>query len=199
MDDDGVQTAFNLILEEIGSVSKELKEEAKRLVDRDNYDAVSNLMGTGKRLDSYQLKVKALQKEWIEAFDPGTRSRTHYEPAITEPLSSQALHLTMTYAEASAEAECIGRQVKIFPGSYVRKQTFESLHENVLLRRTEALKKGELVPCGNPDLLEVKVPVIFGSPSAGAQFVAGCSVSGPREWQIKDKGVSLKHWKSSQQ
>jgi hypothetical protein len=34
MDDDGVQTAFDLILEEIGSVSKELKEEAKRLVDK---------------------------------------------------------------------------------------------------------------------------------------------------------------------
>lgn len=198
MDDDGVQTAFDLILEEIGSVSKELKDEAKRLVDKDDFDAVSNLMGTGKRLDSFQLKVKALQKEWIEAFDPGTRSRTHYEPTIIETPHSQPLRLTMKYAEASAEAECIGHKVKVLQGSYVRKQTFASIHENVFSRRTEALKKGELMPCGNPELLEVKVPITFGSPSAAAQFVAGCSVSGPREWQIKGKGVSLRHWKSIQ-
>ncbi len=39
MDDDGVHTAFDLILEEIGSVSKELSEEAKKLVDANDYDA----------------------------------------------------------------------------------------------------------------------------------------------------------------
>lgn len=199
MDDDGVQTAFELILEEIGSVSKELKEEAKRLVDKDDFDSVSNLMGTGKRLDTFQLKVKALQNEWVQAFDPGTRSRTHYEQVAFETPTTQSLPLTMTYAEASAQAECTGRKVTILPGSFVRKQIFESLHENVLQRRQETEKKGILVSCNNPDLLEVKAAVIFTSPSAAAQFVAGCSVSGPREWQVKGKGVSLKHWKTKQE
>ena len=199
MDDDGVQTAFELILEEIGSVSKELKEEAKRLVDKDDFDSVSNLMGTGKRLDTFQLKVKALQKEWVQAFDPGTRSRTHYEQVTFETPTTQSLQLTMTYAEASAQAECTGRKVTILPGSFVRKQIFESLHENVLQRRQETEKKGILVSCNNPDLLEVKAAVTFTSPSAAAQFVAGCSVSGPREWQVKGKGISLKHWKTKQE
>ena len=94
MDNDGVHTAFDLILEEIGSVSNELKKEAKRLVDKDDYDAVSKLMGTGKHLDSFQLKVKALQKEWVTAFDPDTRSRTHYESAEIETPSSMSLRVT---------------------------------------------------------------------------------------------------------
>ncbi|WP_291986698.1 DUF4357 domain-containing protein [Candidatus Accumulibacter sp. ACC007] len=199
MDDDGVQTAFELILEEIGSVSKELKESAKRLVDKDDFDSVSALMGTGKRLDTFQLKVKALQKEWVEAFDPGTRGRTHYEPVAFETATTQLLQLTMTYAEAWAEADCIGREVTILAGSFVRKQTFESLHANVLQRRKDAEKKGILVLCNNPELLEVKSAAAFTSPSAAAQFVAGCSVSGPREWQVKGKGVSLKHWKAKQE
>ncbi|ESQ17049.1 MAG: DUF4357 domain-containing protein [Thiohalocapsa sp. PB-PSB1] len=196
MDDDGVQTAFELILEEIGSVSKELKEEAKRLVDRDDFDSVARLMGTGKQLDSFQLKVKSLQKEWVQAFDPETRARTHYDPVAIETAPSQALSLTMTYAEASATATCIGRKVTVLPGSFVRKKIFESMHENVQQRRKEAEASGILVPCQDSELLEVTEEVPFASPSAAAQFVAGCSVSGPREWQISGKGVSLKHWKT---
>lgn len=199
MDDDGVQTAFELILEEIGSVSKELKEEAKRLVDKSDFDAVTRLMDTGKRLDSFQLKVKAIQKEWVQAFDADTRSRTHYEPIIVETAPSQALPLTMTYAEASANAQCIGRKVTVLPGSFVRKHIYESMHENVQQRRQEAEASGILVLCSNPELLKVTAEVLFTSPSAAAQFVAGCSVSGPREWQVQGKGVSLKQWKSQQQ
>ena len=196
MDDDGVQTAFELILEEIGSVSKELKEEAKRLVDKGDFDSVGRLMGTGKQLDSFQLKVKALQKEWVQAFDPETRARTHYEPVEVETAPSQALSLTMTYADASASAKCVGRKVTVLPGSFVRKQVFESMHENVQQTRKEAEAIGILVPCANPELLKVTKELPFSSPSAAAQFVAGCSVSGPREWQVEGKGVSLKHWKS---
>lgn len=105
----------------------------------------------------------------------------------------------MTYAEAFANARCVGRKVTILPGSFVRKQTFESMHENVQQRRQEAEAKGILAPCGNPELLEVASEVLFTSPSAAAQFVAGCSGSVPREWQVQGKGVSLKHWKSQQQ
>jgi hypothetical protein len=155
-------------------------------------------MGTGKRLDTFQLKVKALQKEWVAAFDPSTRSRTQYDATPLETPNTQSLPLTMTYAEASAHAECIGRKVTILPGSTVRKEVFESLHENVLERRQEAEKNGILVCCDNPDLLEVKAKTLFTSPSAAAQFVAGCSVSGPREWQVTGKGISLKHWKTTQ-
>lgn len=38
MDSDGVKAAFELIQEEIGSVSRELKDEAKQLVDSGDFD-----------------------------------------------------------------------------------------------------------------------------------------------------------------
>jgi hypothetical protein len=198
MNDDGVQTAFELILEEIGSVSKEIKEDVNRLNDKDDYDAVSRLIGTRKKLDSFQLKVKALQKEWVQTFDLDTRARTHYEPVTVETTTSQTLPLTMTYAKASANAQCVGQKVTILPGSFVRKQILESMPENVQQTRHEAEASGVLVPCSNPKFLEVTREVLFTSPSAAAQFVAGCSVNGLRQWQVQGKGISLKQWKKQQ-
>jgi len=84
MKDDGVHTAVEIILEEIGSVSKELIQEAKGLIDKSDFDAVQKLMDTGKSLDEFQVKVRSLQNEWINNFDVGTRSRTHFEPVEIE-------------------------------------------------------------------------------------------------------------------
>jgi len=196
MKDDGVHTAFELILEEIGSVSKELKQEAKRLIDKGDYEAVSGLMDTGKRLDTFQIKVRNLQTEWISSFDPNTRSKTHFGHEEIELPIDKSLALTMTYGEALAEAEFLGKNVRLLAGSMVRKEMHESLADHIKEKRKESLKKGELVEAQNSDLYELKEPMLFGSTSAAAQFVAGCSVSGPREWQVKAEGHSLKYWLS---
>jgi hypothetical protein len=57
-----------LILEEIGSVSNELKEEAKTLIDKERHEGVVSLMETAKKLVLFQLKVKALQTEWLNSY-----------------------------------------------------------------------------------------------------------------------------------
>jgi len=194
MQDDGVHTAFELILEEIGNVSKELKQEAKRLVDKGDFDSVSQLMNTGKGLDSFQLKVRSLQTEWINTFDPTTRSKTHFEQREVELPPSETLALTMTSAEAFAEAEYLGRSVRLLAGSTIRKASHESLGDHILQKKKNAISKGDIVDSEDPDLYKVIKPITFGSPSAAVQFVAGCSVSGPREWQVKGKGKSLKYW-----
>jgi hypothetical protein len=193
MKDDGVHTAFGLILEEIGSLSKELKQEAKRLVDKNEFDTVSTMMDTGKRLDNFQVKVRSLQTEWIKTFDPTTRSRTHFEPPI-DVLPSEALSLVMTYGEATADAEYKNGNVNLLAGSTIRKEIHESLPDHIRDKRKETLSNGQIIPVENSDLYRVKAPIIFGSPSGAAQFVAGCSVSGPREWHVKGKGLSLKLW-----
>jgi hypothetical protein len=194
MKDDGVHTAFELILEEIGSVSNQLKQEAKSLVDKDKFDAVSDLMGTGKKLDEFQVKVRKLQTEWINSFDPNVRSKTHFEIGEVDLKLPEVLSLTMTYGDAVAEAIYLGKSVKILEGSTVKRVLHESLADNIREKRKKALQKGDLIDSGNTDLYRLKIPVTFNSPSAAAQFVAGCSVSGPREWQIKGKGKSLKYW-----
>ncbi len=194
MKDDGVHTAFEIILEEIGSVSKELKQESKTLVDKGDYDTVQSLMDTGKKLDSFQIKVRALQNEWTNTFDPTTRSKTHFQPVDIEVPANETLSLIMDYGDAFAEGEYSKKNVRILAGSTVRKETHESLADHIREIRNDAINKGSMVQSEKTELYEVKAPILFGSPSADAQFVAGCSVSGPREWQVKGKGHSLKYW-----
>lgn len=194
MKNDGIQTAFELILEEIGSVSNELKKEAKFLVDKGDFDAVSHLMKTGKELDTFQLKVHSLQKEWINTFDQETRSKTHFS-TISEKIDIQEpLLLTMVYAEASAEAELLENNVRVLAGSTIKKLSYKSLSDHIENRKAKAINDGDLILSSNPELYELKNPIKFNSPSAAACFVAGCSVSGPREWQVKGKSKSLKQW-----
>ncbi len=196
MKDDGIHTAFELILEEIGSVSKELKEEAKHLVDKGDFDAVARLMKTGKEMDTFQLKVHSLQTEWINTFDPDTRSKTHISLVDTNINISDTLLLTMTYGDACAEAEYFGKSVRILAGSTMNRISYHSLADHIEDRKRKAVNDGEVSPSSNEELYEIKRPITFNSPSAAACFVAGCSVSGPREWQVKDNGKSLKYWLS---
>jgi len=194
VENDGVHTAFELILEELGSVSKELKEEAKALVDKGDFDAVSRLMQTGKELDDFQLKVKLMQNEWVNSFDESTRDKTQFTPVQTEGGTEDSLQLTMTYGEAYAEAEYLGRKVKLHTNSTIRKQTHESLADNIKEIKQRTLTDGDIKDDQNKELYRVVKPIVFNSPSGAAQFVAGCSVSGPREWQVKNQRSSLKYW-----
>jgi hypothetical protein len=116
------------------------------------------------------------------------------EPPKIDPPPTEALSLVMTCREATAEAEYKNGNVKLLAGSTIRKEIHESLPDNIRDKRNETLSKQQIVPSEDGDLYEVKAPIIFGSASAAAQFVAGCSVSGPREWQVKAKGCSLKFW-----
>ncbi len=194
MTNDGVKTAFELILEEIGSVSNELKNEAKILLDKGDFDSVSSLMKTGKELDKFQQQVKNLQTDWINNFDPKTRSKTQFTPLADIPKSKGPLALTMTYGEAIAQAEYVGSSIQILAGSTIRKKSHDSLNDHAKEMKSEAINKGEIAPSANPELYEVKTPIAFGSPSGAACFVAGCSVSGPKEWKVKREGISLKEW-----
>ena len=194
MFNDGVQTAFELILEEIGSASNELKESVKLLVDKGDFDAVTRLINTAKSLDSFQLKVSDLQSDWIETFDPETRSKTQFTPSEEMPETSEALSLTMAYGDATAQAEYIEKNVRVLVGSSIRKHSFDSLSDNSKERKAEAIRNGEIELSQNTGLYVVKVPITFSSPSGAACFVAGCAVSGPKEWKVRGQDISLKDW-----
>jgi len=194
MDDDGVRAAFELIQEEIGSVSQELKNHAKQLVDSGGFEQVQRLMETGKKLDQFQLEVKALEKKWVTEFDPDTRSKTEYQPHPISTSSDEVLTLVMTYQLAKAHAELNGKEVTILPGSLIRKESFGSMQDDVLKRKNKAIQKGELIDSSSPLLFELATPINFPSPSAAAVFVAGCSVNGLKEWHVEKQGISLKIW-----
>ncbi len=197
MDDDGVKAAFELIQEEIGSLSRELLDDTVRLVEAGEADKVAKLMQTRKQLEDFQLRVKKLEDNWVAAFDPGTRSRTTYEPAPPDVPESQSLVLTMEYQSASARAELNGKKVTLLASSKIRKQTFGSMPEDILKLKNQAIKKGHLKDSNKPLLFELTIPLEFSSPSATAAFVAGCSVNGRKEWHVEGTGVSLRTWQQN--
>ena len=193
MDDDGVRAGFELIQEEIGSVSKQLKDQAKQLVDSGDFEDVKRLMETGKKLDQFQLEVKELERKWVTEFDPDTRSKTEYPAETVVPAGVGTLTLVMDYQSAKARGELKGKEVTILPGSLIRKESYGSMQEDVLKRKNKAIKKGELADSTNT-LFELKNAITFSSPSAAAGFVAGCSVNGLKEWRVEDQNMSLKAW-----
>ena len=197
MDDDGVRAGFELIQEEIGSVSKQLKDQAKQLVDSGDFDHVKRLMEIGKKLDEFQLEVKDLERKWVTEFDPDTRRKTEYpaQPMISPSVGT--LMLVMDYQSAKARGTLNGKEVTILPGSLIRKASYGSMQEDVLKRKNEAIKKGELTDSTNT-LFELQSTITFSSPSAAAGFVAGCSVNGLKEWHVEDQDMSLKTWQEQQ-
>ncbi len=60
-------------------------------------------------------------------------------------------------------------------------------------RRKELLADAGLVRIDD-GLLRLTQDLKFDSPSGAAQFVAGCSVSGNRDWRIEGTGLPLGRW-----
>lgn len=191
MNNDGVQIAFEIILDELGSVINDLRTE---LEPNGPFHSLKMVCETGEKLEVFQLKVSQLRDEWIATFDPPTRSRTEFQPTEPSPKPKDTVTLTVKYGAASARAEYLGNEVRLLPGSTIKMQSHDSLNAATIERKMEALKKGQITASEIFELYEVKSPMLFNSPSAAAYFVAGCSVSGPRDWQVLGTGKSLKSW-----
>lgn len=75
MDQDGVNTAFELMLGEIRTVIGQLNEEGAAAFRSGDYTNAQTLGETGKALTAFMQKVCSLQQEWNQGFDAATRSR----------------------------------------------------------------------------------------------------------------------------
>jgi hypothetical protein len=73
IDQDGVNIAFDFILEELGNVIEQLRDEGANLFKRGQYDDAKKLGVTGKDLDDFKVKLASLQGDWNKGFDRETR------------------------------------------------------------------------------------------------------------------------------
>ena len=195
MSTDGVHTGFELILEELGSVMHDLQREAEHLVKQGNFGKLSKVSATGEALDTFMGKVGALRDEWLAALNQDTRDKIRSEPIAALSTVSEALRLEVQYGEAIGRAEYHGpRDIRILPGSTINRLSRQSLHSGIQALKKKALQKGDIVEAKNPKLYEVRTPQSFKSPSGAAQFIAGCSVSGPRDWRVQGIGCPLQAW-----
>lgn len=63
-----VNTAFELLLEEIENVVEELNKEAEKTIKLREYDKVKALVEDATKITNFREKVKVLQKEWQTLF-----------------------------------------------------------------------------------------------------------------------------------
>ncbi|MGC8859575.1 MAG: winged helix-turn-helix domain-containing protein, partial [Ignavibacteria bacterium] len=68
MDKNEVNTAFEILLEEIEEVFNIISKEGENAFKTQNFDKAKELIEYGNRLKSFREKVKLLQKEWQSLF-----------------------------------------------------------------------------------------------------------------------------------
>jgi hypothetical protein len=79
LNQDGVNTAFSLILGEIENVIEELTAEGTQAFQQRHYDEANRLSRIGTEMGIFQEKVRELQRQWVDGFDTHTRDKTQVE------------------------------------------------------------------------------------------------------------------------
>lgn len=121
-------------------------------------------------------------------------------PIISEPIGSverSGPSLVMDYKNAQAEALYNEGRVIVLSGSTIMVEIHKSLNDKGRNLRQDHHRKGTIKEYDEKGLLKLTNDIKFNSPSGAAQFVAGCSVSGNRDWRIKDTGTLLGVWLKS--
>jgi Domain of unknown function (DUF4357) len=185
---DDTMIAFEFLIEALADVEDEIKRLGAESFKEGAIDAVGQLRDQLRDIRVVRADVARLQETYVGKFIPNSTSET-------EPMgglhTNDSLQLIMRYNGVMATGRWHGRSMTVLRDSTVRRQIWDSLSENLTeLRRTCELD-GTLEPTGQPDLLRLTKDLRFPSPSASAQFVAGCSVSGNREWQVDPNGQPL--------
>lgn len=194
MNNDGVTTAFELIIEEIGSVINELNKEALGQIQAGKYSAVKKQMDIGEKLQVFQDTIYDLNQKWHDSFDNETRNKTIFESRDEFiSLVNGSVEIEMKYGGSHANGVYTNGRIKILAKSTIRKANFKSMGRSLKSQKTKLLKSNELIP-HDEGLLYMVNSVSFSSPSSSAKFVAGCSVNGRKEWVVKDTSNTLGEW-----
>jgi len=75
MDQNEVNEAFEILLEEIEAVANALNEEGAQAFRSGDYDKAKSAIEQATRLAEFREKVKGLQKEWVGLFASEPRAR----------------------------------------------------------------------------------------------------------------------------
>lgn len=154
------------------------------------YEDAEQLVERGKKYSLFSKRISDLQVEWL------TEIHLNNE-ADNDNVSSSyqdGPELIMNYGGSEARAIYNRGWLVLQAGSTIKKQTCDSLSGVYRELRHSSLQDGKLEEAQNHELLRLIEDIRFNSPSGAAQFVAGCSVSGNREWKLLNNNESLGVW-----
>ena len=83
MNSNEVNTAFEILIEEIELVANNLNEEGAKAIKAGSYDVARRLMDEAERLADFREKVRALQKEWASLQPRHSSSVTYASRKVT--------------------------------------------------------------------------------------------------------------------
>lgn len=187
--DENVAAAFDLLLQEMFRAVDGERGCGADAFRRGDYGEADKRKQRCRRLEDFVKEAAGLKERWTrEMAQPESDAGKIAEPS---PQAPSGLRLTMAYNGAQATALYQGGQVMLLEGSTVRRPTLASLAGRLRELRARYEADRVLVSDARNDLLRVGRSIRFDSPSAAAQFVAGCSVSGNRDWHVDDHGCPL--------
>jgi hypothetical protein len=178
-----VATAFELLIEALAKAG-DVNQKGADAFREGRYRDVETLLVRVRSLEQIIKKLSVLQEEWLR--------EVRAEPESEQFASrDEGLALEMRYNGVQAKAVYLNKAVTLLEDSTIRRETHDSLSDALREMRRKYEDNGSVVHANSPEFLKVTKPIRFGSPSAAAQFVAGCSVSGNREWALQTTQLPL--------
>lgn len=89
MNTDSVSVAFQIILEEIGTVVYEVNAQGAAFLRNGDYQKAEDVIASGKKLAAFKTKLDSLKQEWIAGLDEPTRAKVQLDSnKVTRTISS---------------------------------------------------------------------------------------------------------------
>jgi hypothetical protein len=189
---ENVAAAFELLIEALADVSNEIDRDGAEAFKQGRHNEVQSLLRKVRAVGDFEKTVNELLEKWLK--ESGLDIELETQPTTREPSPDPIageLALQMKYKDAEARGNYRGGSVMLLAGSTVRRPILDSLSDTLREMRKQRERDGTLVSEDHPDLLRLTNAINFGSPSAAAQFVAGCSVSGNRDWHVETTKIPL--------
>lgn len=185
-----VNTAFELLMETLSEVRDQIWKEGARGCEQQDLGLVDDCTKRVRSLDDLTRDLSALQHRFSTEIEPSDVHEALPDASIDE----SDVRLTMKYNSAIARAVYRNGEVLLLEGSTVREEDLPSLAPPYCRLRGELRADGSLASSDRAGVLRLGRTLRFNSPSGAAQFVAGCSVSGNRDWIVDVAGLPLGRW-----
>ena len=188
----GISTAFALLEEELKRVEMTLRESAATAAREGQLDQASSYLNKIRGVQAGKGPIGVCLHKLLTTLAEDTGSNAEDSETVRQRESDRACppavqpHRDMRrmhYNGTNAYAQMTPSGYRLCAGSTVRRPKHSSLAEPWRQFRDRCEADGTLAPADSPEFLILTKDVEFPSPSAAAQFVAGCAVSGPREWR----------------
>lgn len=182
-----ILAAFELLDEQLHAMIRVLRRSGAAAIEAGDYARAKNVMMKACSVEEILKTTRLNRKAWVDEFG---RLIGEGEPPNSH---SAGPLLKMRYGKARARALYNRGWLLLLSGSTIVEVTGVSLPPVHRDRRKQLLADGGLVRIDD-GLLRLTQELKFDSPSGAAQFVAGCSVSGNRDWHIEGTGLPLGRW-----